>query len=110
MYLFCILLIYYCINCRAMASVTLENPDYKTATSIYDFTVLDIKGNPVKLDIYKGHVAIIVNVASQCGLTANNYKQLNELYDQYSETKGMYFVQVMCLGCSGGVVIIVMFD
>lgn len=71
-----------------MASSTPENPDYKTATSIYDFTVNDIKGNPVKLDKYKGHVAIIVNVASQCGLTANNYKQLVDLYNEYGESKG----------------------
>lgn len=42
----------------------------------------------MKLDVYKGHVCIIVNVASQCGLTANNYKQLNELYEKYAEEKG----------------------
>lgn len=70
-----------------MATST-ENPNYKEATSIYDFTVNDIKGNPVKLDKYKGHVAIIVNVASQCGLTANNYKELAELHEMYGESKG----------------------
>lgn len=65
-----------------------ENPDYKTATSIHEFTVKNIKGDAVKLDVYKGHVCIIVNVASECGLTASNYKSLNELYEQYGETKG----------------------
>lgn len=64
------------------------NPDYKSAESIHEFTVKNIKGEDVKLDAYKGHVCIVVNVASKCGLTANNYKQLNELYDQYAETKG----------------------
>lgn len=72
-----------------------ENPDYKTAASIHDFTVKNIKGEDVKLDVYKGHVCIIVNVASQCGLTANNYKQLNELYEQYGETKGKTLTLVM---------------
>lgn len=67
---------------------TANNPDYKSAVSIHEFTVKNIKGEDVKLDTYKGHVCIIVNVASQCGLTANNYKQLNELYDQYAESKG----------------------
>lgn len=31
---------------------------------------------------------MIVNVASKCGLTATNYKELNELYDEYAESKG----------------------
>lgn len=64
------------------------NPDYKSATSIHEFSVKNIKGEDVKLDAYKGHVCIVVNVASQCGLTANNYKQLNELYEKYAEEKG----------------------
>lgn len=65
-----------------------SNPDYKTAKSIYEFSVKNIKGETVKLDVYKGHVCIIVNVASQCGLTANNYKQFNELFEEYGESKG----------------------
>lgn len=65
-----------------------ENPDYKSAISIHEFTVKNIKGEDVKLDVYKDHVCIIANVASKCGLTANQYKQLNELYEQYAESKG----------------------
>lgn len=33
-------------------------------------------------------VLIIVNVASKCGYTAKHYAELNELYDQYAESKG----------------------
>ncbi|XP_026498568.1 uncharacterized protein LOC113402504 [Vanessa tameamea] len=73
-----------------------NNPDYKNATSIHEFTVKNIKGEEIKLDVYKGHVCIIVNVASQCGLTANNYKQLNELYDQYAESKGLRILAFPC--------------
>jgi len=43
----------------------LGNADYKKASSIYDFTAMDINGNQVSLDKYKGHVCIIVNVASK---------------------------------------------
>ncbi|ENN70681.1 hypothetical protein D910_09646 [Dendroctonus ponderosae] len=64
-----------------------ENP--KTAESIYDFTVRDIKGNDVPLANYKGHVCLIVNVASECGLTDSNYEALNELYDKYGESQGL---------------------
>lgn len=74
-------------------------PDHKTATSIHEFSAKNIKGEEVKLDIYKGHVCIIVNVASQCGLTANNYKQLNELYDQYAESKGKSEISCNVANC-----------
>ncbi|VVC96350.1 unnamed protein product [Leptidea sinapis] len=73
-----------------------NNPDYKSASSVHEFTVKNIKGEAVKLDVYKNHVCIIVNVASQCGLTANNYKQLNELYDEYAESKGLRILAFPC--------------
>lgn len=46
-------------------------------------------GKNVSLDKYCGHVLIIVNVASYCGLTDTNYKQLQQLYDEYSEKEGL---------------------
>jgi glutathione peroxidase len=52
--------------------------------SIYDFTVIDIDSTPVKLDKYKGHVMLIVNVASKCGFTPQ-YEGLEKLYRSYKE-------------------------
>ncbi|XP_053620370.1 juvenile hormone epoxide hydrolase-like [Plodia interpunctella] len=72
---------------------TQGNPD--TAESIYEFIVRDLQGNDVKLDKYRGKVVLIVNVASQCGLTDKNYLQLNELYDKYSE-KGLRILAFPC--------------
>lgn len=69
-----------------MAASTQGNPD--TAQSVYEFTANDIKGNPVSLEKYRGHVLIIVNVASKCGYTAQHYKELNELYAEFAESKG----------------------
>ncbi|KAF7283390.1 hypothetical protein GWI33_000723 [Rhynchophorus ferrugineus] len=57
--------------------------------SVYDFKVKDIYGNIVSLEKYKGHVCIIVNVASQCGLTETNYDQLNYLYSRYGKSRGL---------------------
>ncbi|XP_063902206.1 uncharacterized protein LOC135121855 [Zophobas morio] len=52
--------------------------------SVYDFTVQDIKGQSVNLKDYVGTVLILVNVASNCGLTNNNYGQLQAIYEKYA--------------------------
>jgi Glutathione peroxidase len=44
----------------------------------------------------RGHVCIIVNVASQCGLTATNYKELAELHEKYHESKGLRILAFPC--------------
>lgn len=57
------------------------------ADSIFDFTMNDIKGNPVSLKKYEGKVIVIVNVASKCGLTPQ-YKEIQAFYDTY-KSKGV---------------------
>ncbi|XP_066254531.1 uncharacterized protein [Euwallacea similis] len=81
----------------AAASLPMSNPqNYKEAKAIYEFTVKDIKGEEVSLEKYKGHVCIIVNVASRCGYTKSNYAELVEIYDQYHETKGLCILAFPC--------------
>ncbi|XP_025405396.1 probable phospholipid hydroperoxide glutathione peroxidase isoform X3 [Sipha flava] len=69
--------------------------DWKNATSVYDFTVKNIKGEDVSLEKYKGFVLIIVNVASKCGYTSKHYKELVELDEKYRE-KGLRILGFPC--------------
>lgn len=52
------------------------------SNSIYDFTLNDIDGKPVKLSKYKGKKLLLVNVASKCGYTPQ-YEALQKLYETY---------------------------
>ncbi|KAF8765452.1 hypothetical protein HU200_008598 [Digitaria exilis] len=56
-----------------------------SAASVHDFTVKDASGKDVDLSTYKGKVLLIVNVASQCGLTNSNYTELSQLYEKYKD-------------------------
>lgn len=52
--------------------------------SLYDIAVKTITGEKTTLAKYKGHALIIVNTASECGLTPQ-YKGLQDLYERYQE-------------------------
>lgn len=52
--------------------------------NVYEFTVLNNKKQEVKLDEYKGKVLMIVNTATQCGLTPQ-YDALEATYEKYRD-------------------------
>lgn len=73
-----------------------EDSEWQNAKSIYEFKAKAINGDDVSLDKYKGHVCIVVNVASKCGHTKSNYEQFVELFDKYSSKKGLRILAFPC--------------
>jgi len=54
------------------------------ASSIHEFTLNSIDGQPAPLAQFKGKVVLIVNVASRCGFTPQ-YAGLEALYNKYKD-------------------------
>jgi len=53
--------------------------------TVYDFCVLDKKGNQVNLSQYKGNVLLIVNTATGCGFTPQ-YEELEAMYRRHKDS------------------------
>lgn len=60
----------------------------------YDIEVSRIDGDEYALEVYRGKVLLIVNVASQCGFTGQ-YKNLENLYDRYGD-RGLVILGFPC--------------
>ena len=62
--------------------------------SLYDVVETDIDGKDISFDSFRGSIVYIVNVASQCGYTAENYELLRKL--QPYRSSGLITVIAPC--------------
>ena len=82
------LLIMSCQNQAQNQGNTAQKKDKKTTTmekqTIYQFKVTDLYGNEFDFASLKGKKILIVNTASECGLTPQ-YKDLEAIYGKYKD-------------------------
>jgi glutathione peroxidase len=74
----------------APAQSDLRQSIYPRVQSLYDIQTHSLDGKPVDLSQYKGHVVLVVNVASKCGFTPQ-YAGLEKLYLDYKD-KGFFIL------------------
>ncbi|HKX87536.1 MAG TPA: glutathione peroxidase [Flavobacterium sp.] len=86
-----ILSMIFAIGCQSQEKKNKNTTEKKTTkkeimatNTIYQFKVKDISGNDFDLASLKGKKVMIVNTASECGLTPQ-YEQLQELYTEYKD-------------------------
>jgi glutathione peroxidase len=60
-------------------------------SSIHNFKIESLEGKTIDFSDFKGKKIMLVNVASECGLTPQ-YQQLQELYENHSD-------KVIIVGC-----------
>jgi len=79
-------------SCGLIAAVSLTLASMNLAAdpvaSLYALKVNTLDGKPADLAQYKGHVVLVVNVASKCGFTPQ-YAGLEKLYLNYKD-KGFF--------------------
>ena len=61
---------------------------------IYDYNVVNKKGEEISLRNYKDKVLMIVNTATECGFTPQ-YKDLEEIYKKFHD-KGFELIDIPC--------------
>ncbi|WP_422930170.1 glutathione peroxidase [Singulisphaera sp. PoT] len=70
------------VSLISVATVAPAEEPAKKPESVLSFQMKDIDGKTVDLAKYKGEVLLIVNTASQCGLTPQ-YDALEDIYEKY---------------------------
>lgn len=77
--------------CLCVSSTMAED---KQTPSALAFKMESLEGKPVEMKKYAGKVVLIVNVASECGLTGQ-YKELQKMHEKYKD-KGLVILGIPC--------------
>jgi glutathione peroxidase len=89
--LFCAISLIFLVSCKnqeeSLKNITSDREIVEanmTGETIYQFKVKDIQGKEFDFSTLKGKKIMIVNTASECGLTPQ-YEQLQALYDEFQK-------------------------
>uniref|UniRef100_A0A0B6ZP98 Glutathione peroxidase n=1 Tax=Arion vulgaris TaxID=1028688 RepID=A0A0B6ZP98_9EUPU len=70
--------------------------EFTDGLDFYSYNVIDISGNDMSLEKYRGKVSLVVNVASQCGYTQGHYQGLILLQEYFGSTEKFNVLAFPC--------------
>jgi glutathione peroxidase len=86
-----------CSNARLrVGPVTLpaKSPAPSPMSDFFDLAAVDIHGDTIGMDRYRGHKVLVVNTASECGNTPQ-YTQLQDMHARYRD-RGLVIIGFPC--------------
>lgn len=67
--------------------------EFNLGSKVADFTIRDLKGNPVQFSSVKGNITVVMFIATKCPVSNAYNERMSALYNDYSG-KGVRFVFV----------------
>ena len=77
--------------CALLLAAAAGAQELKPGSKVPDFTLADLKGNPVNWAALKGDTTVIVFMATECPISNGYNDRMNALYREYAP-KGVKFV------------------
>jgi len=75
------------------ATVVLSGQEFKLGSTVADFNLEDVKGNPVRFSDLKSDLTVVMFVATQCPVSNAYNERMKALYNDYA-SKGVKFVAI----------------
>ena len=81
------------LGMAVFATAVLFGQDFRLGSTVADFSINDVAGNPVRFSDLKGDLTVVMFVATQCPVSNAYNERMKALYSDYS-TKGVKFVAI----------------
>lgn len=81
------------LGITASLAVSVFAQEFKLGSKVSDFTVQDLKGNPVQFSSLKGDTTVIMFIATKCPISNDYNERMNAVYNDYA-SKGVKFVGI----------------
>ncbi len=81
------------LGMAVFAAAALFGQQFRLGSTVADFNVYDLKGNPVRFSELKGDLTVVMFIATQCPVSNAYNERMKALYSDYS-AKGVKFVVI----------------
>ena len=81
------------LGLAVFASVAMFGQEFRLGSPVADFSVLDLKGNPVRFFDLKGDLSVVMFIATQCPVSNAYNERMKALQTDYA-AKGVRFIAI----------------